>query len=239
MMHTNRPIGGYWGLLNPTPNRVSAHSIGVGLLGLLALLRRGPIDPTSPTPIFVSGGTTDRRSHNQAIQQRRVARPTRGFASDRAVSRHAIEDFDQRGPIAAHERGNLLDRETFGVIPQRREDDRVNRRCSLQGAMTRGACTLLATSAFSSVHLLPDVAGRARCDQIVQVVGASFADGQDVIDMQHDVRGELSTVATGELVTFQYGPSDGVPLGTDLTMCAHASILAQFNSYYQIQETVQ
>lgn len=62
MTRRNNPVDTCWGLLTSTSNRVSPHSIGVGVLGLLGLLRR-PQHPNTPPTYLVEWGRTYRGAH--------------------------------------------------------------------------------------------------------------------------------------------------------------------------------
>lgn len=153
-----------------------------------------------------------------------------------------IDSPEHARSISTDKTGDLDDREATRVIAQRGHDGRVKRRDALQRAMETRTCTLLLASATSPVHLLPDIARRARRDQITQVIGAPFTVGHNMVDMQDDVWRELSAVATGELVAFEHDPTSEVPSVGSLPLSSHRGIVshfAHFAHFYHIGESVR
>lgn len=184
-----------------------------------------------------------KRSRDKTVQTGRVVRHTlESVKSHFTCVGHPVENFDQRGAVAVDERRELDNGESSRVIAQRGENKRIERRGTLQRPMAACAFALPRSCTTGSVHLLPDVARRTGRDQIGEIVGAALAVGDDVVDMQHDGRRELSAVAARELVALKHDPSSFVPPIRGLALSSHEVSLAhfaQFTHSYQMTETVQ
>lgn len=64
-----------------------------------------------------------------------------------------------------------------------------------------------------SVRFFSAIAGAAGCGEILGAIVPAFAYGSDVIDLQDDIRGELSAVAAGEVIPLKNLPAAAVPIG--------------------------
>lgn len=198
----------------------------------------GPSTPNS----FTTGGLLDRLAVSEEVRPPRVMRGRIDGIGDLPGVDQTIDDLDQRAAVAVHQFRKSPDGQTAGVIAQCGDDDGVERRDALQRSMSPLSGTLLDPSRLSSVHLFADVAGRASGDQIGEVVSAALADGENVVNVQHDVRRELPAVAARELVTLQDGPPNRVPIISGLPWVSHEVILAQleqFAHFYQIENGVR
>lgn len=160
---------------------------------------------------------------------------------DRLGIDHPIEDFDQRAAVTTDEFRDTTNGQSPRVIAQRGEDHGVQRWEPLNCTVSTMTVALLHSCGFGAVHLLPGIARRASGDQIGEVVRTSFADSEDVVNMQHDVRRDLAAVAACELIAFKNGPADGVPVIRDDAWCTHVGSVPYFQQFahaYQSAESV-
>lgn len=78
---------------------------------------------------------------------------------------------------------------------------------------------------FDSQPLFATVAGGASRSQVILRVGATFTDWNAVVNFQHDIGGELSTILTGEVVPLQYLEAQGIPTVADPSNVSHRTMI--------------
>lgn len=157
-----------------------------------------------------------------------------------AIADHTVERLEHAGSLSPDSASDLANRETIGLTGQRFADRRVEWRVPVNDPLnaSESASAVLFAGHRGAVHLLSDVARRARRDQIGEIVRAALTNGHDVVNVQHDVRRELAAVAAGELVAFEDGPAGGVPPISGLPWCSHAVIVSHRSQRHQIADGV-